>query len=41
MNNLKLYRVNVTQEWSAESEAFVWATSQHEAEEVAHTKILM
>jgi hypothetical protein len=39
MSNLKLFKVNVTQEWSAESEAFVWATSQHEAEEVAYKNI--
>ena len=39
MNNLKLYHANVTQEWFAESEAFVWATSQHEAEEVAYKNI--
>jgi hypothetical protein len=39
MNNLKLYRVNVTQEWSAEAEIFVMATSQVVAEEVAYKNV--
>jgi hypothetical protein len=39
MNNLKLFKVNVTQEWSAEAEVFVWATSEVIAEEVAYKNV--
>jgi hypothetical protein len=39
MNNLKLFKVNVTQEWSAKAEAFVWATSHVEAEFIAKKNI--
>ena len=39
MNNLKLFHVNVFQEWSAEAEAFVWATTEDEAEDVAGRNI--
>jgi hypothetical protein len=39
MNNLKLFKVNVTQEWSAEAEVFVWATSEVIAKEVAYKNV--
>jgi hypothetical protein len=39
MNNLKLYHVNVSQQWYTEAEAFVWATTEDEAENVASRNI--
>jgi hypothetical protein len=39
MNNLKLFKVTVTQEWSAEAEVFVLATSQVVAKEVAYKNV--
>jgi hypothetical protein len=39
MSDLNLYRVIVTQEWSAEAEALVWATSQKEAEKAAELEV--
>lgn len=39
MSGLQLYRVTVTQEWIAEGEALVWATSQQEAEKAAELEL--
>ena len=39
MSDLNLYRVTVTQEWNAEAEALVWATSQEEAEKAAELEV--
>ena len=39
MSELNLYRVTVTQEWTAEAEALVWAFSQQEAEEAAELEV--
>lgn len=39
MNNLKLFHINVSQEWSAEAEAYVLATSKDEAEAIAKKNI--
>jgi hypothetical protein len=39
MNNLKLFHVNVSQEWSTEAEAYVLATSKNEAEVIAEKNI--
>jgi hypothetical protein len=39
MNNLKLFKVIVSQEWIAKTEAFVWAISHIEAEFIAKKNI--
>ena len=39
MTDLNLYRVTVTQEWSVEGEALVWATSPEEAEKAAELEV--
>ena len=39
MSNLKLFHVNVSQQWTTEAEAFVWADSRDEAERVAELNI--
>jgi hypothetical protein len=38
-SNLNLYRVLVTQEWSAEGEALVWAPDQETAEKWAKAEV--
>jgi hypothetical protein len=38
-SNLNLYRVLVTQEWSAEGEALVWAPDQKTAEKWAEVEV--
>jgi hypothetical protein len=37
--NLQLSRVTVTQEWTAEAEALVWAPDKHTAEELAEDAV--
>jgi len=39
MTELQLFRVTVTQEWVAEAEALVWATSRAEAEKAAEVEL--
>jgi len=39
MTALNLYRVTVTQEWSAEAEALVWAPDQAAAEKLAEDAV--
>jgi hypothetical protein len=39
MKDLQLFKVTVTQEWTAEADALVWATSQKEAEKAAELEV--